>query len=321
MAALSDAYAPEVVDLRDLRAEDLEPVLIEEGFTWRSLLSWDFTPSAELVRRFVNIQALNGYALMVGRRIVGYGYYVCEDRKALLGDLYVLRDFSSAENEDRLLAAMLKVLLNTPYLQRVEAQLLMLRTAFDRALPFGKFARVQPRVFMLADLGSLADLRESPAAALYSFTTWTEARHDESARLIACAYDGHIDSTINDQYRSYAGAKRFLTNIVQYPGCGSFFEGASFTAEDATGKIVGLSLGSLIAPEVGHITQICVAPELQGRTIGYELMRRSLLAFSEVGCEKTSLTVTASNTGAIRLYQGMGFRALRRFGSFVWEGF
>src|SRR6476661_8755738 len=156
MAALSDAYAPEVVDLRDLRADDLEPVLIEEGFTWRSLLSWDFTPSAELVRRFVNIQALNGYALMVGRRIVGYGYYVCEDRKALLGDLYVLRDFSCAENEDRLLGAMLKVLLNTPYLQRVEAQLLMLRTAFDRALPFGKFVRVQPRVFMLADLGSLA---------------------------------------------------------------------------------------------------------------------------------------------------------------------
>src|SRR5690242_12663121 len=107
MAALSDAYAPEVVELRDIRAEDLEALLVEEGFSWRSLLSWDFTPSAELVRRFVKIQALSGFALMYGRRAVGYGYYVCEERKALIGDLYVLREFSSAENEDRLLGAML----------------------------------------------------------------------------------------------------------------------------------------------------------------------------------------------------------------------
>ena len=77
----------------------------------------------------------------------------------------------------------------------------------------------------------------------------------------------------------------------------------------------------LIASDVGHITQICVDPTLQGRRIGYELLRRSLMAFREAGCEKTSLTVTGSNTGAIRLYQGMGFRGLRRFGSFVWEGF
>jgi ribosomal protein S18 acetylase RimI-like enzyme len=216
---------------------------------------------------------------------------------------------------------MLKILLNTPYLQRVEAQLLMLRSAFDRALPFGKYASVQPRVFMLADLGAVGQLPESSAAAEYRFGNWAEGRQEESARLIAKAYEGHVDSTINDQYRSYAGAKRFLTNIVQYPGCGSFYEPASIAAEDSTGTIVGLSLGSLIAADTGHITQICVSPELQGRRIGYELMRRSLLAFAEAGCEKTSLTVTASNTDAIRLYQRMGFRALRRFGSFVWEGF
>jgi ribosomal protein S18 acetylase RimI-like enzyme len=216
---------------------------------------------------------------------------------------------------------MLKVLLNTPYLQRIEAQLLMLRSAFDRALPFGKYARVQPRLFMLAELGGVRQLPESAAGSMYRFVNWNEERQEESARLIAAAYEGHVDSTINDQYRSFGGAKRFLTNIVQYPGCGSFFEPASVAAEDSSGTIVGLSLGSLIANDTGHITQICVSPELQGKQIGYELMRRSLLAFHEAGCEKTSLTVTASNTGAIRLYQRMGFRGLRRFGSFVWEGF
>src|SRR5690242_14957869 len=81
MAAVPEAYSPDVVELRDIRSEDLEPLLVEEGLTWRSLLSWDFTPSADLVRRFVNIQALNGFALVAGRRVVGYAYYVCEERK------------------------------------------------------------------------------------------------------------------------------------------------------------------------------------------------------------------------------------------------
>jgi ribosomal protein S18 acetylase RimI-like enzyme len=39
------------------------------------------------------------------------------------------------------------------------------------------------------------------------------------------------------------------------------------------------------------------------------------------GCDRASLTVTASNTGAIQLYQRMGFRANRRFAAYVWDGF
>ena len=40
--------------------------------------------------------------------------------------------------------------------------------------------------------------------------------------MIASAYAGHIDSLINDQYRSVAGSLRFLHNIVRFPGCGLF---------------------------------------------------------------------------------------------------
>ena len=42
------------------------------------------------------------------------------------------------------------------------------------------------------------------------FDRWTERRQDEAAQLIASAYRGHIDSEINDQYRSAEGARRFL---------------------------------------------------------------------------------------------------------------
>jgi ribosomal protein S18 acetylase RimI-like enzyme len=321
MAALSNISAPQIVDLRDLREGDLNPLLSEEGLTWRSIFSWDSSASADLVRRFIKIQALSGYALIHGGRVIGYSYYVCEERKALIGDLFLVREFASVENEDLLLGAVLQSLLNTPYIQRVEAQLLLLHGPFERPMPCSRYLRVQPRNFMVAELADTTGLPEGKAVQAYSFVPWQEKMQDNAARLIATAYEGHVDSTINDQYRSVHGAKRFLMNIVQYPGCGIFFAPASWVAVDAEGELAGISLASLVAPEVGHITQICVAPADRKTGVGYELMRRSLRSLADHGCEKASLTVTSANQEAIQLYQRIGFRTIRKFAAYVWEGF
>ena len=147
---------------------------------------------------------------------------------------------------------------------------------------------------------------------------WTEAWQEAAGRLIAGAYQNHIDSQINDQYRSANGARRFLTNIVQYPGCGSFFAPASYAAFSA-GALCGVSLASLVAHDVGHITQVCVAPSFQGTGLGYELMRRSMESLSGHNCRAVSLTVTAANESALRLYRKMGFVQRRAFSAFVWE--
>ena len=145
---------------------------------------------------------------------------------------------------------------------------------------------------------------------------------ERAARLIADAYAGHIDSNINDQYRSVAGARRFLLNIVQYPGCGAFFQPGSFLAlESDSGELVGMSLASLVASNVGHITQICVLPRARGQGIGYELLRRSMDGLAARGCRKVSLTVTADNTEAVSLYERLGFSIAHSFAAYVWEGF
>src|SRR5687767_5575021 len=113
MAALSEIGitglpAPRIVELRHVRPDDLDAILDEEARVWNNLLHWDFAPSADLVRRFVGMQALSGCALWVGDRPAGYAYFVCEDRKGLIGDLYVLEEFRTAENEARLLSAVLE---------------------------------------------------------------------------------------------------------------------------------------------------------------------------------------------------------------------
>lgn len=319
MAALSESPAVRIVDLRELRADDLSPILDEEIESWRRELDWDFRPSADLVRRFVQMQALNGHCLLAGGRPVGYVYYVCEERKGLVGDLYVVDRFRSAENENLLLRAVLDPLLTLPIVRRVESQLMMISAPLSRPMPQRRFLQTFPRCFMEVDLKSVRELPPRPVPQV-RLDLWNERRQEAAASLIAAAYEGHVDSRINDQYRSPAGARRFLLNIIQYPGCGTFFQPASWVAtETATGQLCGISLASLVSSDVGHITQICVLPSVKGKGAGYEMLRRSLAALAAHGCRKVSLTVTASNLEAIRLYQNVGFFTRHSFAAFVWE--
>src|SRR3954454_1667293 len=97
----------EIVDLRRLSARDLEPLLQEECLAWRGDLEWDFDKPADLVRRFVDMGALSGSALVEDGEVSGYMYYVLEEDKGLIGDLYVRRQMRTADRENLLLSAAL----------------------------------------------------------------------------------------------------------------------------------------------------------------------------------------------------------------------
>lgn len=317
MAALSDRHQDPVVDLRRISSNHLAVLLEEETEAWREGLDWDFHPSAELVRRFVHLQALSGFALVHGSRVSGYSYFVCEDGKGLIGDLFLTRDYRTVEHENALLGAVLDAIWQTPGVRRIESQLMMLSSPFNRPVPQPNWFHCYPRYFMEAPLAPALKLPEKKLSSI-AILPWSDHRQDDAARLIANSYQGHIDSLVNDQYRSFAGARRFLTNIVQYPGCGTFFGPASYSAF-AGHELRGISLASLVAADVGHITQVCVAPSERGTGLGYELVRRSLIALAAHGCRAVSLTVTVSNANAVRLYERMGFAKLRDFAAYVWE--
>lgn len=319
MAALPEAAAAQLVELDRLRAENLEAVLEEETELWRQLFDWDFRPSADLVRRFVRMRALSGWALVAAGEVIGYAYFVAEDAKGLIGDLYVLAEFRCAELETRLLEAVLTSLFAGAQVRRVEAQLMLLETPFERPIPYRELWRGYRRYYMAANLAEVDRLPRAKSAEQICIEGFRESMEEAAARLIAAAYRGHIDSQINDQYRSVSGARRFLANIVQYPGCGSFYAPASLVAIDpASRELIGLSLASLVSARSGHITQICTAPEARGRGVGYELLRRSMAELARARCTKVSLTVTAANWRAVRLYQRTGFEVLRSFAAYVW---
>lgn len=319
MAALPEAGPLQLVELDRLRAENLDAVLAEQTELWRRTFDWDFQPSAELVRRFLRMRALTGWALMAAGQVIGYSYFVAEEAKGLIGDLYVLGPFRSAELENRLLEAVLTSLFGGAHVQRVEAQLMLLESPFKRPIPFRELWRGYRRYFMTAGLAEVDKLPRAKSADSIRIEAFRDCLQEAAARLIAAAYKGHIDSQINDQYRSVSGARRFLANIVQYPGCGAFYAPASLVAIDpARGELVGLVLASLVSARTGHITQICTAPEVRGRGVGYELLRRSMAELARARCARVSLTVTAVNWRAVRLYQRTGFEVLRDFAAYVW---
>ena len=311
---------PEIIDLRRVDARELEPLLQEETQTWRDELNWDFEKSADLVRRFVDLHALNGTALLENGEVAGYLYYVLEDNKGLIGDLYVRHSVRTPDREFSLLETALEAITANPAITRVESQLMMLQKS-GGPMPGAHLLSSFERIFMRVNLRT-AILAEGRVRKPMYVEKWSDHYQDAAAQLIAAAYTGHIDSRINDQYRSAGGARRFLYNIVQYPGCGSFYRPASCAAFDAlSGRMLGVSLTSIVAPECGHITQICVSPEARSTGIGHALLRRSLTTMRDAGCRSASLTVTAANESAVALYERVGFRTVRRFSAFVWEGF
>src|ERR1035441_4585472 len=117
----------EMVDLRSLSARYLESLLEEECHAWRNELEWDFEKSADLVRRFVDMSALSGSALVEDGQIAGYMYYVLEENKGLIGDLYVREELRTAERENLLMEAALEPMIDSPAVTRIESQLMMLR--------------------------------------------------------------------------------------------------------------------------------------------------------------------------------------------------
>jgi ribosomal protein S18 acetylase RimI-like enzyme len=71
---------------------------------------------------------------------------------------------------------------------------------------------------------------------------------------------------------------------------------------------------------LGHVTQVCVAPEYRGRGLGKALICMACSELQKRGCHALSLTVTEGNAPAVNLYKRMGFAIHRIFDAFVWEG-
>jgi ribosomal protein S18 acetylase RimI-like enzyme len=326
--------AMEILDLRHFRSTELRPLLEAESQEWAHMLSWDYSSSAEMILRYMDARILPGYAAVEERNVIGYTFFVYEGSKGVIGDLFVQPDpghptLIRREIEERLLGQVIETLQVSPGVHRIEAQLLLHDGgSLDRIFTEEGFRR-HPRLFMSLPLrkgshhAGLGSANGNVAGNFpdVEFRKWSENDFQSAAALITAAYREHVDSEINDQYRTLAGSLRFLNNIIRFPGCGTFDGDASFVARSRrSGAMLGLILCSRVKNDVGHVTQVCLTPEQRNRGLGQALISIAASELRRHNCNTLSLTVTQANTRAVELYKKLGFSIDRVFDAFVWEG-
>ena len=57
----------------------------------------------------------------------------------------------------------------------------------------------------------------------------------------------------------------------------------------------------------GYIAMLAVSPAMRKRGIGRQLTRKAIEAMDEMGCDEVGLETPYTNTGALRLYETLGF--------------
>jgi ribosomal protein S18 acetylase RimI-like enzyme len=332
---MAAAVQLEALDLRHFSAAQLRPLLEEEGRTWGRKLWWDYRNSVELLLGYFDARSLPGYVALADGAILGYAFCVYEGHKAIVGDVFAV-DASQlgmaidpsphvhASTETFLLRHLLETLQNSPAVNRIESQLLLpdygtLRAGFIPA-GFVSFRRLLLEHSFGAGWTPAWKSHNDGWRNHLTLRQWKEDDFPHAAALIHRAYQNHIDSAINDQYRSIQGAQRFLHNIVRFPGCGFFDPTTSRVAyENATGQIAGMVLCSRVRADVGHITQLCVDPKYRRLGLAHALLDAAEADLRYHRFAGVTLTVTAENKSAIDLYTARGFKTRHAFEAFVWE--
>jgi ribosomal protein S18 acetylase RimI-like enzyme len=264
---------------------------------------------------------------------------------------------SQTQIESLLLSHIIELLQHSPGVTRIESQLLLHTHNLHAHLFEQAGFTVYRRIFMDLKLGSHPGLHAVPdggpvsiagpatcratgpaagpdqrsaagpaartrtlAAQGLQLRLWQESDFNPAGSLIANAYEGHLDSTINDQYRSVNGSLRFLHNIIRFPGCGTFDPEASHVLTyRSSGALAGIVLCSRVREDVEHVTQLCVAARARGAGLGTLLLQVAAESLAARGFHHLSLTVTGANERAVALYRRVGFVEHHAFDAMVWN--
>jgi ribosomal protein S18 acetylase RimI-like enzyme len=316
---VSSALQLEILDLRHFSANSLRPVLEEESRVWSERLHWDYRSSADLLLQYLDSRILPGYVALENGRIAGYAFCVYEDHKAIIGDVFTLPHVSPGVAEE-LLRHLLELLQHSPGIDRIESQLLLHRHGLHEDIFRRAGFRLFRRLFMELDLSAFRPLPSPPLPEGLELLPWQESDYHPSGQLIAEAYEGHLDSYINDQYRTVSGSLRFLHNIVRFPGCGLFDAQSSRTVVRVSDhSLAGVLLCSRVREDVAHITQVCVSKHLRRHGLGLHLIQACAENLRRRGFAALTLTVTEENTSALELYRRIGFIEKHAFDALVWD--
>jgi ribosomal protein S18 acetylase RimI-like enzyme len=299
--------------LKDVAVRDLRALLQDEVDHWGEELLWDYAEVSQAVAGGLERRTLIGRVVFDGSRAAAYCYYMLDGGRAIVGALYSSRDYRGRGFEEQLLEDVLVDAQAQPGNERVECQTLF-STATDADRRFLKAGfKSRRRHYLVRTLDRPVEVL-SPALSLRPVR-----REDLWAvsEVIYRSHHGSLDAALNLTYATPAYCRGFVETLVLRSGCGRFDPEASFIVDGARGPVAVL-LASHLSRTNGHICQVSVAPEEQGRGLGGALMTSALRAFREQGLQAASLSVTVENHRAYDLYLRLGFGVRKEFAAHAW---
>jgi ribosomal protein S18 acetylase RimI-like enzyme len=299
--------------LRETRSHDLRGLLSEEIAHWTGELDWDFTDIASALIQGVDARTVTGRVLEDGARALAYCYWLREQERAVIGSLFAVEQARGQGLEESLLDAVLAEAQAPLGCGRVEGQTLFSTAAAadERYVRSGFVGK--PRHYLMRDLAEPL----ATAAGGWKLMPLVRSNVPEVARLVFESHDGSADAVLNSVYLSPERTRNFVDTLVLHDGCGRFLAEASLVALGREG-LAGVVLCSRVSPRNGHLCQVSVLPRAQGRGLGRALVVGALEQFKTCGLSTASLSVTAGNDRALRLYTSLGFRPQRTYGAHAW---
>ena len=162
------------------------------------------------------------------------------------------------------------------------------------------------------------DLREGPLAEFetpvnYLLEPWSPRLLEDHAMAKYRSFQSEMDSNVFACLGDEDGCAKLMKEISCRQG---FVPSATWLArftDPETGAVenCGTIQGITDQVDVGSIQNIGIVPNHRSRGLGRCLLNQSLLGFAKVGIKFVTLEVTSHNTGALRLYEKMGFRIIR----------
>ena len=310
--------AAEIVDLSTVEPDQIQTLLEDEQRLWLERLRWDTSASGAHVLRAVGERNLAGKAVLLGSRVLAFGYYFIEERRSLVGGILVSRAPGDAEAGEAVTAALLEAAQSQPDVQRIESQFISFGLDWLPAAFRARGFQRHQREFLRQELSGLRlpPYRTSP----FLIDNWSADQIDEAASILELAHAHRVDGEINELYRSRQGCSTLLQSIALNRGCGPVVRSASFVARHSpTGNPSGLVLTTEISAGHAHLAQVAVSPKAQGRGLGRQLILAALASLAREGFLSASLLVSQANDRALSLYQALGFDAVLQFPVFAWD--
>jgi ribosomal protein S18 acetylase RimI-like enzyme len=303
--------------LREVSIRELRALLDEEAAYWEAELFWDFSAVHTAVAGGVERGTLKGRALSDDVRVVAYSYYLGDVGRTIVGSIYAGQAHRDRGLEEALATGVIADARAEGGCGRLECQTLFCTGAGanDRFREAGFENRA--RHYMLLDLRRSFPSGEPQLPGGFRFRPVRRGDLHAAAEIVYRSHVGSIDAALNLTYATPSACRTFVDTLVLRAGCGRFDAEASRIVEGPRGP-AGVLLASRLARSNGHVCQVSVVPEAQGHGLGLALMLTALRTFDREGLATCTLSVTADNERAHRLYDLLGFRVWREFAAHAW---